>query len=207
MGKYNENALDNIEMGQERLEAQLKKLAETPSSFDDSSEMQSLKEEQSSIRAAMDEIRKDIGIISASMNTVAEAIGTVPTEEELQKQHQKDLQFIIDNAKGNVKVDLDPSTKAQLKNIHVGIGKVVEEKLEHARERESWARCENLAWRVIALFCSVSAFLYWLIPRIKELNLDSGAGGFLLLVLLVIIVFFSLVGVYKWGKSQGNSLF
>ena len=106
-----------------RMEAQQKELAAAPSQSADNSELESMKDELSSIRSAIDEIRKDNGLISASMHTVAEAIGTVPTEEERKKQHQEDLQYVIDNTRKHVTIDLDPSTKAQLNNISGGIGK------------------------------------------------------------------------------------
>ncbi len=130
MGKYSENPIDNlqgylsnIEMILERMEKQQKELAAVTSQSADNSELESMKDELSSIRTAINEIRKDNGLITASMNTVAEAIGTVPTEEERNRLHQKDLQYIIDNTKKNVTVDLDPSSKAQLNNISTGIGK------------------------------------------------------------------------------------
>ena len=130
MGKYSENPIDNIqgylsniEIVLSRMEAQQKELAAAPSQSADNSELESMKDELSSIRTAIDEIRKDNGLISASMNTVAEAIGTVPTEEERKRQHQEDLQSIIDNTRKHVTVDLDPSTKRQLDNISAGIGK------------------------------------------------------------------------------------
>lgn len=216
MGKYSESPIDNIQgyLGNiesilEGMDAQLKKLAAAQPN--NNTELESLKGELASIRNAMDEIRKENSLVSASMNTIAEAIDTVPTEEERKRQHQEDLQFIVDNTKRNVTVDLEPSSKSMLENIPVDterkIRKFVDKNVERVQERESWARYENWAWRVIALFCAVSSFLYWLIPRVKELNLDSGAGGFLLLVLLVIIVFFSFIGVYKWGKSQGRGWF
>ena len=130
MGKYSENPIDNIqgylnniEMVLARMEAQQKEQAAAPSQSADNSELESMKDELSSIRTAIDEIRKDNGLISASMNTVAEAIGTVPMEEERKRQHQEDLQSIIDNTRKHVTVDLDPSTKKQLDNISGGIGK------------------------------------------------------------------------------------
>ena len=130
MGKYSENPIDNIqgylgniEMVLARMEAQQKKQAAAPSQSADNSELESMNDELSSIRTAIDEIRKDNGLISASMNTVAEAIGTVPTEEERKKQHQEDLQYVIDNTRKHVTVDLDLSTKKQLDNISTGIGK------------------------------------------------------------------------------------
>ena len=92
MGKYSENPIDNlqgylgnIEMILERMEERQKELAAAPSQSADDSELESIKGELSSIRTAIDEIRKDNGLVSASMNTVAEAIGTVPTEEERTK--------------------------------------------------------------------------------------------------------------------------
>ena len=128
MGKYSENPIDNIqgylnniEMVLARMEAQQKEHAAAPSQSADNSELESMKDELSSIRTAIDEIRKDNGLVSASMNTVAEAIGTVPTEEERKRQHQEDLQYVIDNTRKHVTVDLDPSTKAQLNNISGGI--------------------------------------------------------------------------------------
>ncbi len=124
MGKYSENPIDNlqgylsnIEMILERIEVQQKELAET------SSNENSGQEALNDIRKAINDIRKDNGLVTASMNTIAEAIGTVPTEEERNRLHQKDLQYIIDNTKKNVTVDLNPATKAQLNNISTGIGK------------------------------------------------------------------------------------
>lgn len=128
MGKYSENPIDNIqgylnniEMVLARMEAQQKEHAAAPSQSADNSELESMKDELSSIRTAIDEIRKDNGLVSASMKTVAEAIGTVPTEEERKRQHQEDLQYVIDNTRKHVTVDLDSSTKAQLNNISGGI--------------------------------------------------------------------------------------
>lgn len=128
MGKYSENPIDNIqgylnniEMVLARMEAQQKEHAAAPSQSADNSELESMKDELSSIRTAIDEILKDNGLVSASMKTVAEAIGTVPTEEERKRQHQEDLQYVIDNTRKHVTVDLDSSTKAQLNNISGGI--------------------------------------------------------------------------------------
>lgn len=128
MGKYSENPIDNlqgylgnIEMILERMEERQKEPAAAPSQSADDSELESIKGELSSIRMAIDEIRKDNGLVSASMNTVAEAIGTVPTEEERKKQHQEDLQYIIDNTKKQVTVNLSQQTLTQLNNISSGI--------------------------------------------------------------------------------------
>ena len=77
MGKYSENPIDNlqgylgnIEMILERMEERQKELAAAPSQSADDSELESIKGELSSIRTAIDEIRKDNGLVSASMNTV-----------------------------------------------------------------------------------------------------------------------------------------
>ena len=123
MGKYSENPIDNIQGYLDNIEMLLEKQAKAPAPSTGSPELEAMKEELSTIKSAIDEIRKDNGLISASMNTVAEAIGTVPTEDERKQQHQEDLQYIIDNTKKKVIVDLDLSTKAQLNNISTGIGK------------------------------------------------------------------------------------
>lgn len=121
MGKYSENPIDNIQGYLDNIEMLLERQAKAPAPSTGSSELEAMKEELSTIKSAIDEIRKDNGLISASMNTVAEAIGTVPTEDERKQQHQEDLQYIIDNTKNKVIVDLDSSTKSQLNSISGGI--------------------------------------------------------------------------------------
>lgn len=128
MGKYSENPIDNIqgyleniEMVLREMQEQQRKLAEAPLSSPDNHKLETMREDVSSIRSSIAEIRKENEILSASMNTVAEAIGSVPSEEERKLQHQDDLKYIINNTKERVTVDLDPSTKAQLNEIYGGI--------------------------------------------------------------------------------------
>ena len=121
MGKYSENPIDNIQGYLDNIEMMLEKHAKAPAPSTGSSELEAMREELSSIKSAIDEIRKDNGLISASMNTVAEAIGTLPTEDERKQQHQEDLQYIINNTKKQVTVDLNPSTRTKLDNISGGI--------------------------------------------------------------------------------------
>ncbi len=223
MGKYSENPIDNlqgylsnIEMILERMEAQQKKLAETSSN--DNSEQEALND----IRKAINDIRKDNGLITASMNTVAEAIGTVPTEEERNRLHQKDLQYIIDNTKKNVTVDLDPATKAQLNNIdgklseplnklaanfEKRIGKVVEKKAKSAENSDMWRTIEIWFWRTVFFLCAIALFILWMWPKIEDIEFPGGAEGFLYSVLGFLIVSLILVGIYKWGKSNGNGYY
>ena len=244
MGKYSENPIDNIqgylnniEMVLERMEARHKELAEALSQSADNSE-------QEAIRTAIDEIRKDNGLISASMNTVAEAIGTVPTEEERKMQHQEDLQYIIDNTKKEVTVNLPQQTLTQLNNISSGINdfkaavnsagatvskqiadnagqlskpldklaatfeqrvsNFVEKKTEKAtRNVESYVY-ENWFWRFVALISLSALFLLWLYPKIKDMDFPNGIEGFFYGTLIVSAIPLLLMGIYKWGKSNGN---
>lgn len=117
MGKYSENALDDILGYLVNIERNLEKQGTQR----DNTELDSLRGKLSSISAAIEEIRKDNGLVSESMNTIAEAIGTVPTAEEREKQHQSDIEYIIENTKQRVVFDFSPKTKEQLDNISVGI--------------------------------------------------------------------------------------
>lgn len=252
MGKYSENPIDNlqgylgnIEMILERMEERQKKLAAAPSPSSDGSELEELKEELSSIRTAIDTIRNDNGLISSSMKTVAGAIGTIPTEEERKKQHQEDLQYIIDNTKKEVTVNLPQQTLTQLNNISSGINdfkaavnsagatvskqiadnagqlskpldklaatfeqrvsNFVEKKTEKAtRNVESYVY-ENWFWRFAALISLSTLFLLWLYPKIKDMDFPNGIEGFFYGTLIVSAIPLLLMGIYKWGKSNGNS--
>lgn len=244
MGKYSENPLDNIqgylnniEMVLERMEARHKELAEALSQSADNSE-------QEAIRTAIDEIRKDNGLISASMNTVAEAIGTVPTEEERKKQHQEDLQYIIDNTKKQVTVKLPQQTLEQLNKISNDINdfksavtsagatvskkiadnagqlskpldklaatfeqrvnKFVEKKTEQATRNAEAYVYENWFWRFLALISLSALFLLWLYPKIKYMDFPNDIEGFFYATIIVSVIPLILIGVYKWGKSNGN---
>lgn len=117
MGKYSENPLDDILGYLVSIERNLEKQGTQR----DNTELDSLRGKLSSISAAIEEIRKDNGLVSESMNTIAEAIGTVPTAEEREKQHQSDIEYIIENTKQRVVFDFSPKTKEQLDNISVGI--------------------------------------------------------------------------------------
>ena len=117
MGKYSENPLDDILGYLVSIERNLEKQGTQR----DNTELDSLRGKLSSISAAIEEIRKDNGLVSESMNTIAEAIGTVPTAEEREKQHQSDIEYIIENTKPRVVFDFSPKTKEQLDNISVGI--------------------------------------------------------------------------------------
>ena len=117
MGKYSENPLDDILGYLVSIERNLEKQGTQR----DNTELDSLRGKLSSISAAIEEIRKDNGLVSKSMNTIAEAIGTVPTAEEREKQHQSDIEYIIENTKQRVVFDFSPKTKEQLDNISVGI--------------------------------------------------------------------------------------
>ena len=117
MGKYSENPLDDILGYLVSIERNLEKQGTQR----DNTALDSLRGKLSSISAAIEEIRKDNGLVSESMNTIAEAIGTVPTAEEREKQHQSDIEYIIENTKQRVVFDFSPKTKEQLDNISVGI--------------------------------------------------------------------------------------
>ena len=117
MGKYSENPLDDILGYLVSIERNLEKQGTQR----DNTELDSLRGKLSSISAAIEEIRKDNGLVSESMNTIAEAIGTVPTAEEREKQHQSDIEYIIENTKQRVVFDFSPKTKEQLDNISVVI--------------------------------------------------------------------------------------
>ena len=117
MGKYSKNPLDDILGYLVSIERNLEKQGTQR----DNTELDSLRGKLSSISAAIEEIRKDNGLVSESMNTIAEAIGTVPTAEEREKQHQSDIEYIIENTKQRVVFDFSPKTKEQLDNISVGI--------------------------------------------------------------------------------------
>lgn len=121
MGKYSENPLDDILGYLVSIERNLEKQGTQR----DNTELDSLRGKLSSISAAIEEIRKDNGLVSESMNTIAEAIGTVPTAEEREKQHQSDIEYIIENTKQRVVFDFSPKTKEQLDNISVGIAEFI----------------------------------------------------------------------------------
>lgn len=232
MGKYSENPIDNIqgylgniEMMLERIEKQQKEQAAALSSSSDSSELDELKEEFSSIRTAIGEIRKDNGLISASMHTVAEAIGTVPTEEERKKQHQEDLQYIVNNTKQKVTVALPQDAMTQLNDITGGIKKF-DDTLKNAgniigaaakNAAESAAKnttgnitssvVENWFWRVVCFVALIAYCLAWLFPKVQEIDFPNGMLGFALTVLIIICVCFAIMGVYKWGQMNGNGYY
>ena len=207
MGKYSENPIDdiqgylsNIEMVLERMEKQQKEQAAVPPQSADDSELESIKGELSSIRTAIDEIRKDNGLVSASMNTVAEAIGTVPTDDERKRQHQEDLEFVVNNAKKQVTVDLEP----EIKVFEQRIGKFIDGKLAKASRNMESSVYENWFWRALFLIAGIAYFVIWLWPKIEDVHFPSGPLGVLCAVIGIVTTPLIFVAVYKWGKSNGG---
>ena len=220
MGKYSENPIDNIqgylgniEMMLERMEKQQKEQAAAPSPSSNGSELEELKEELSSIRTAIDTIRNDNGLISSSMKTVAGAIGTIPTEEERKRQHQEDLQYIIDNTKKQVDVTIDSATVTKLDNINKGIkdfnaalknsGDVIGTAAKDAAEKAAGKASgkvtstviENWVWRVVALFAVASLFWLWLEPQLQSHDIPT-----LLIIIGIMAVPLILYFAYKMGE-------
>jgi len=114
MGKYSENPLDNlqgylenIERIAEHVDTMLAELQKAPSAGSDS-------EAIASLQAELVALRQNNNKMSTSMNTIAQAIGTVPTEEERNKQHQEDLEYIVKNAKKQITVGLDASANMSI---------------------------------------------------------------------------------------------
>lgn len=106
MGKYSENPidnlegyLDNIEMIVEKMEKRQKEHTEAAPPSSDGSDLKAVRAGISAIKAAIKEIKKDNDLVSASMNTIAEAIGTVPTEEERERQRREDQVFVVNYIK------------------------------------------------------------------------------------------------------------
>jgi small-conductance mechanosensitive channel len=140
------------------------------------------------ISAASKTISNGINDINAAVNGAGDTIKK--NIEESASQLSKPLNKLVD----------DLSTDFKTK-----ISKAVEKKVEDTTNSMTWAVVENWLWRSLFLVGGIAWFLVWLYPQIEDIQYPKGALGVLYTVLGILIIPLIFIGVYKWGKSNGNS--